>query len=72
MTQIDSTLDFYGVRAITTGHTIISTEVRSLYDGKVFNVDVHHAEGRSEALLIENGKFWRVNTTGEKLEIRPI
>jgi len=72
MTQIDSTLDFYGVRAITTGHTIISTEIRSLYDGKIFNVDVHHAEGRSEALLIENGKYWRVNTAGDKLEIRPI
>jgi hypothetical protein len=72
ITQIDSTLDIYGVRAITTGHTIISGEIRSLYNGKVFNTDVHHAEGRSEALLIDNGKFWRVNTAGEKLEIKPI
>jgi hypothetical protein len=72
MTQIDSTLEIYGVRAITTGHTIISTEIRSLYDGKVYNIDVHHAEGRPEALLIDNGKYWRVNTAGEKLEIRPI
>ena len=72
ITQIDSTLDIYGVRAITTGHTIIANEIRSLYDGKVFNIDVHHAEGRSEALLIDNGKFWRVNTAGEKLEIKPI
>jgi len=72
ITQIDSTLDIYGVRAITTGHTIIANEIRSLYDGKVFNVDVHHAEGRSEALLIDSGKFWRVNTAGEKFEIKPI
>ena len=72
VTQIDSTLDFYSVRAITTGHTIIANEIRSLYNGKVFNTDVHHAEGRSEALLIDNGKYWRVNTTGEKLEIKPI
>jgi len=72
MQQIDSTLDIYGVRYITTGHTIISNEIRSLYDGKLFNVDVHHAEGRPEALLIDNGKFWRVNTAGEKLDIRPI
>lgn len=72
MTQIDSTLNIYGVRAITTGHTIIANEIRSLYDGKLFNVDVHHAEGRSEALLIDNGKFWRVNTAGEKFDIRPI
>ena len=70
--QIDSTLDFYNVRTITTGHTIIANEIRSLYNGKVFNVDVHHAEGRSEALLIDDGKFWRVNTAGEKFEIRPI
>jgi hypothetical protein len=70
--QIDSTLDIYNVRAITTGHTIIANEIRSLYNGKVFNVDVHHAEGRSEALLIDDGKYWRVNTAGEKLEIRPI
>src|SRR6187402_863187 len=70
--QIDSTLDIYNVRNITTGHTIIANEIRSLYNGKVFNVDVHHAEGRSEALLIDDGKFWRVNTAGEKLDIKPI
>jgi len=70
--QIDSTLDIYGVRAITTGHTIIANEIRSLYNGKLFNVDVHHAEGRPEALLIDNGKYWRVNTTGEKFDINPI
>ena len=70
--QIDSTLDIYNVRTITTGHTIIANEIRSLYNGKVFNVDVHHAEGRSEALLIDDGKFWRVNTAGEKFDIKPI
>ena len=72
MEQIDSTLNIYGVRYITTGHTIISNEIRSLYDDKVFNVDVHHAEGRPEALLIDNGKFWRINTAGEKLDIKPM
>ncbi len=70
--QIDSTLDIYNVRAITTGHTIIANEIRSLYNGKVFNTDVHHAEGRSEALLIDDGKFWRVNTAGEKFDIKPM
>ena len=72
ITQIDSTLDIYGVRTISTGHTIIANEIRSLYDGKVFNTDVHHAQGHSEALLIDNGKFWRVNNAGQKLEIKPI
>jgi hypothetical protein len=72
MQQVDSTLNIYGVNQITTGHTIISTEIRSLYGGKLYNTDVHHAEGQSEALLIDDKKFWRVNNKGEKFEIRPV
>jgi hypothetical protein len=72
MAQIDSTLNIYGVNQITTGHTIISTEIRSLYNGKLYNTDVHHAEGQSEAMLIDDKKFWRVNNKGEKFEIRPV
>ena len=70
--QVDSTLNIYGVNQITTGHTIISTEIRSLYNGKLYDTDVHHAEGRSEALLIDDKKFWRVNNKGEKSEIKPV
>ena len=70
--QIDSTLDIYGVRHITTGHTVINNEIRSVYGGKVFNTDVHHAEGHSEALLIDDKKSWRVNNKGEKFEIKPL
>jgi len=70
--QVDSTLNIYGVNQITTGHTIISTEIRSLYNGKLYNTDVHHAEGKSEALLIDDRQFWRVNTKGEKMEIKPV
>jgi hypothetical protein len=72
ISQIDSTLDIYRVRTISTGHTVIANEIRSLYDGKVYNTDVHHAGGHSEAMLIDNGKFWRVTPAGEKLEIKPI
>jgi len=72
MEQIDSTLNIYGVNQITTGHTIISTEIRSLYNGKLYDTDVHHAEGQSEALLIDDKKFMRVNNKGEKLEIKPV
>jgi hypothetical protein len=72
MQQVDSTLNIYGVNQITTGHTIISTEIRSLYGGKLYNTDVHHAEGQSEALLIDDKKFWRVNNKGEKFEIKPV
>jgi hypothetical protein len=69
--QVDSTLKFYGVRHISTGHTIIAKNISSLFDGKLFNTDVHHAEGHSEALLIENGKFFRVNGDGEKFPVAP-
>ena len=70
MEQIDSTLDNYRVKHISTGHTIIAKEISSVYGGKVYNTDVHHAEGHSEALLIDNGNFWRVNAAGEKFEIK--
>lgn len=72
MGQIDSTLSIYGVNQVTTGHTVISTEIRSLYKGKLYNTDVRHAEGQSEALLIDDKKFWRVNNKGEKFEIKPV
>ncbi len=70
--QIDSTLSLYGVRHITTGHTVIGKEIKSLYKGKLFNTDVHHSDGHSEALLIDNGKFWRVNAAGEKLPVESL
>lgn len=67
--QVESTLKFYDVRHISTGHTIIAKNISSLFDGKIFNTDVHHAEGHSEALLVENGKFTRVNDAGEKFPV---
>lgn len=70
--QIDSTLNIYGVRYITTGHTIVANEIKSFYDGKLFDTDVHHAGGHSEALLYEGGKFTRVNANGDKLDINPM
>ena len=72
MAQIDSTLDIYDVRYITTGHTIVANEIRSFYDGKLFDTDVHHADGHSEALLFEDSKFWRVNGAGEKSDVNPM
>jgi len=69
--QIDSTLNMYRVRHISTGHTVIATTISSLFDGKLVNTDVHHAGGHSEALLIENGKFSRINDKGEKFPVEP-
>ncbi|HEY6062898.1 MAG TPA: metallophosphoesterase [Chitinophagaceae bacterium] len=64
--QIDSTISKFNIRHIATGHTIVADTISTWYGGKVIDTDVHHAAGRSEALLIEGGKFYRVNTIGEK------
>ncbi len=68
--QIDSTISKFNIRQIATGHTVVADTISTWYGGKVFDTDVHHAAGLSEALLIEGGKFYRVNTIGEKFLIR--
>lgn len=67
---IDSTLLQYRARYIATGHTIIADTISTLFDKKVFNTDVQHYKGRSEALYIEKGKFYRTTVLGEKFLIR--
>ncbi|WP_207514019.1 metallophosphoesterase [Longitalea luteola] len=64
--QIDSVLNKFNARQIITGHTLISDTVSVHYQGKVINVDTHHAQGKSEALLIEADHYYRVNAIGEK------
>ena len=68
--QIDSTLEKYDVKHIATGHTIVSDTISVWHKDKVFNTDVHHAKGHSEALLAENGKYYRVNAAGEKFLLK--
>jgi hypothetical protein len=67
--QVDSTLDIYNCKHIVTGHTVVSKEILSFYDGKVINTDVPHKHGHSEALLVEDKKLYRVNDKGDKMEI---
>ena len=67
MQQIDSTLEKFKVNKISTGHTVVADTISAWFDGKVFNTDVHHAKGNSEALLMENDKFYRVNADGRKI-----
>jgi cytochrome oxidase Cu insertion factor (SCO1/SenC/PrrC family) len=64
---IDSTLQKFDVKHIVTGHTIVADTISVHYGGKVINTDVHHAEGISEALLIEGDKFYRVNAEGKRV-----
>jgi hypothetical protein len=64
--QVDSTLALYGVLQIATGHSIVGDHISSFYSGRVINTDLEHAKGRSEALLIQDGKLYRVNAEGKK------
>lgn len=64
---IDSTLQKFNVNHIVTGHTIVADTISVWYNNKVINIDTKHAEGKSEALLIEGDKFYRVNTEGRKV-----
>ncbi len=64
--QIDSTLKKFNVKQIATGHTVIGDTITVLEKGKLINVDVHHASGHSEALLIEGNKYYRINSFGVK------
>ena len=50
-----------------TGHTIVADTISVWYDGKLFDTDVHHAAGKSEALVIEGNKYYRVNQEGTKV-----
>lgn len=67
--QLDSTLYQTGTRYITTGHTITADTISTWFNGKLFNTDVPHYKGKSEALLIENGVFYRVDQQGRRIKI---
>ena len=67
VSKIDSTLSQFGVNHIVTGHTIVSDTISLWYNSKLLDLDVHHASGKSEALLIENNKYYRVNQEGKKV-----
>ena len=36
------------------------------YGGRLFNTDVPHSSGKSEALLIEKDQYYRVDADGKK------
>lgn len=65
--QIDSTLKKFNVRRIITGHTIVGDTISVHYNSKVINTDTRHADGKSEALLIEGTKYYRVNDKGQRV-----
>jgi len=67
MADINATLTMHRANHIVTGHTVVSDTVSSHFNGKVINTDTHHAGGKSEALLVEGDKYYRVNAKGGKV-----
>ena len=67
--QINKTLSKYKLTGIITGHTVYADTISVCYDGKIINLDTHDNHGIAEALLIEEGKYYRINPFGEKFLI---
>ncbi|MFH1372600.1 MAG: metallophosphoesterase [bacterium] len=66
VSQLDSILGYYAAVAIVVGHTEVDS-VLGLFDGRIIAVDVPVDElGGLQALLWENGRFYRVGPAGER------
>jgi len=64
--QVISILAFYHAEAVVVGHTIIDT-LTSYFGGHVFAIETGIHEGaEGEALIWENGKFYRSNVHGQR------
>jgi len=68
MGLVDSTLDFYHADKIVVGHDIIH-HVGSFYEGKVIGVDVDEHGGTHEGLVLDKGKYYRINSLGKRRDI---
>jgi Calcineurin-like phosphoesterase len=63
--MVDSTLTLYGCKKIVVGHDIID-HVAAFYNNEVIGEDVDEHEGTHEALLIDEGKYYRIDDKGNK------
>ena len=74
--EVEAVLNKFGANSIVVGHTLQS-EVNRLFNGKVIGIDVKHPKDyaksfpvkKSEGLLIDKGKYYRILHNGEKEEI---
>ena len=64
-TESKTILECWQVGKFVIGHTLHS-EVTYLMNKRVIDLDVAHAKGVIQGLLIENGKEYKVNNKGEK------
>jgi Calcineurin-like phosphoesterase len=63
---LDSTLQKFRLDLVVTGHTPVADTVSVWYNGKLINTDTPHAKGKSEALVIEGNKYYKINIAGNK------
>lgn len=68
--HVRQALQHFAARHIVIGHTL-AEHVGSDYDGAVIRVDVHHASGRNEALLVEGDAAYRVDGQGLRTALSP-
>lgn len=61
---ITQSLNQFDVSHIITGHTVVADTISIWHNEKVINIDTRHTKGHSEALFIENGEYYRVDTQG--------
>lgn len=72
---LDPILQLYGADQVVVGHTVVS-DVSTLLDGRIYAIDVKHEmqvpTGGNTALVIENNKFYKVNSNGSRASVLPI
>lgn len=69
--HVEQLLSVFDAEKIAIGHTL-TKHIGFDFNEKVIRVDVDHAAGESEALLIENHEIFRVNLNGQKLPLTQI
>jgi hypothetical protein len=63
--HVTQVLQHFGVRHLAIGHSL-AQHVGTDYGGAVLRVDVHHASGTIEGVLIEGGQAHRVDARGTR------
>lgn len=73
--SVDQALNTFEAEHLVIGHTLCK-DIKLLYNQKIICIDVFHEEnlrlGLLETLLIENGCFYKVNSSGAKTSLSPL
>lgn len=75
--EVDKGLAMFDAKTVIVGHTV-QPKVNRKYNGKVIGIDVEHPKDyykyfpnrKAEALLIEDGKYYRVLEDGQRKEMK--